>query len=250
MIKFIKSGCFWVLILCLFTIWGCGYPSVPGPTSGQKTGTSGTLKPYKINGKTYYPLAHAGGFVQKGMASWYGNKFHGRKTANGETYNMYAMTAAHKTLPINTWVQVTNMNNKRQIVVRINDRGPFVRGRIIDLSYTGAKKLGVLGPGTAPVRVVALGKNDGGKSKTYTPVDFWKGNFTVQVGAFSVPANAGRYRAKLSARYENAHITTYNDSRGTFYRVRVGKFTQLKDAENFSRKLMRSGIDNAFPVAE
>ncbi|GAB6142983.1 hypothetical protein JCM12294_04200 [Desulfocicer niacini] len=163
---------------------------------------------------------------------------------------MYAMTAAHKTLPINTWVQVTNMNNGKKIVVRINDRGPFVRGRIIDLSHTGAKKLGVLGPGTAPVRIVALGKNDGGKSKTYIPVDYWKGDFTVQVGAFSIPANASRYRAKLSARYNNAHITTYNDYRGIFYRVRVGKFSQLEDAENFSRKLMSSGVDNAFPVAE
>ena len=259
MVNFFRFAYILIFILSLTGIWGCGSPSVPGP--GKSGGTSvdgpgrhpvpsGTFKPYKINGKTYHPLAHAGGFVQKGLASWYGKKFHGRKTANGETYNMYAMTAAHKTLPINTWVQVTNLNNGKQIVVRINDRGPFVRNRIIDLSRTGAQKLGVLGPGTAPVKVVALGKNDGGKSKKYTPVDYWKGDFTVQVGAFSIPANASRYRAKLSARYDNAHITTYKDYRGTFYRVRVGKFTQLEDAENFSRKLMGSGINNAFPVAE
>ncbi|WP_459914669.1 septal ring lytic transglycosylase RlpA family protein [Desulfocicer niacini] len=265
MVNFSRSTYILIFIFSLTGIWGCGgSPSVPGPgkpggsvitgpsgeSPGQKPGQSGTFKSYKINGTTYHPLAHARGFVQKGLASWYGKKFHGRKTANGETYNMYAMTAAHKTLPINTWVQVTNMNNGKKIVVRINDRGPFVRGRIIDLSHTGAKKLGVLGPGTAPVRIVALGKNDGGKSKTYIPVDYWKGDFTVQVGAFSIPANASRYRAKLSARYNNAHITTYNDYRGIFYRVRVGKFSQLEDAENFSRKLMSSGVDNAFPVAE
>ncbi len=249
MVNFLRFS--FVLILIFFFVWGCA-SSPPGQvttgSSGDVPEASGTYKPYKINGKTYHPLAHARGFSQKGLASWYGKKFHGRKTANGETYNMYAMTAAHKTLPINTWVQVTNTDNGKQIVVRINDRGPFVRGRIIDLSYTGAKKLGIVGPGTAPVKVVALGKSDGGK--TYTAVDYWKGNFTVQVGAFAIYANAGNYREKLSSRYENTHITTYKDYRGTFYRVRVGRFTQLEDAETFSRKLMTSGVDSAFPVAE
>ena len=234
-----------ILLLIYFFTWGCT-SSPPADVPGK----SGTFKPYKINGKTYHPLAHARGFSQKGVASWYGKKFHGRKTANGEIYNMYAMTAAHKTLPMNTWVQVTNTNNGKQIVARINDRGPFVRGRIIDLSYTGAKKLEMLGTGTAPVKVVALGKSSGEKNRTYTAVDYWRGNFTVQVGAFTIPANAANYMKKLSSKYENGHITTYRDDRGLFYRVRVGRFTQLEDAEKFSRTLMGSGVKNAFPVAE
>jgi rare lipoprotein A len=253
----------WVLIILLSVIvyvGGCsssppvsppdelkGYGNTPSSQVPVKK--TGTFKSYKIAGKTYHPLSHARGFSQKGLASWYGKKFHGRKTANGETYNMYAMTAAHKTLPMNTWVQVTNLDNGKKVVLRVNDRGPFVQSRIIDLSYTGAKKLGVVGPGTAKVKVVALGKSAGKNNKKYIPVDYWKGNFTSQVGAFTVLSNARAYRAKLSKTYENTHITTYKDYRGTFYRVRVGKFTQLEAAESFNLKLMKSGINNAFPVA-
>ncbi|MFK5954015.1 MAG: septal ring lytic transglycosylase RlpA family protein [Desulfobacterium sp.] len=257
----------WILILLLaviMSVGGCsstppvsppdelkGYGGTASPEVPVKK--TGTFKSYKIAGKTYHPLLHARGFSQKGLASWYGKKFHGRKTANGETYNMYAMTAAHKTLPMNTWVQVTNLHNKKKVVLRINDRGPFVSNRIIDLSYTGAKKLGVVGPGTARVKVVALGKSVGksaGKNnKKYVPLDYWKGDFTLQVGAFTVLSNARAYRKKMSAKYGNAHIITHKDYRGTFYRVRVGKFTQLEAAESFKLKLKRSGIKNAFTVA-
>ena len=253
----------WILILFLaviMSVGGCsssppvrppdelkGYGGTASPEVPRKK--TGTFKSYKIAGKTYHPLPHALGFSQKGLASWYGKKFHGRKTANGETYNMYAMTAAHKTLPMHTWVQVTNLNNGKKVVLRVNDRGPFVSNRIIDLSYTGAKKLGVLGPGTAKVKVVALGKSAGKNNKKYIPMEYWKGNFTLQVGAFTVLSNARAYRKKLSAKYDNAHITTHKDYRGTFYRVRVGKFTQLEAAESFKLKLKRSGINNAFTVA-
>jgi rare lipoprotein A len=112
-------------------------------------------KPYKISGKWYQPLPYARGYRERGLASWYGKKFHGRKTANGETYNMYGISAAHKTLPLGTYVTVKNLDNGKTLVVRINDRGPFVKGRIIDLSYGAAKKLGVVGPGTARVDVLA-----------------------------------------------------------------------------------------------
>lgn len=113
-------------------------------------------KPYRINGVTYYPLQSSEGYRRKGIASWYGSDFHGKKTANGEIYNMYAMTAAHPTLPLPTWVRVTNLENGRNILVRVNDRGPFLRGRLIDLSYTAASKLGMAEQGTAPVLVEAL----------------------------------------------------------------------------------------------
>jgi len=117
---------------------------------------AGNKNPYTVNGVTYQLMPAAKGYSEEGMASWYGNKFHGRKTSNGETYSMYGMTAAHKTLPIPAYVRVTNLANGRQIIVRVNDRGPFHGGRIIDLSYAGAKKLGYANSGTARVRVEAI----------------------------------------------------------------------------------------------
>jgi rare lipoprotein A len=232
---------------------GSGAPETYPPPVGKKT--AATQKPYRIKGVKYSPVANATGFVQTGKASWYGKKFHGRKTSNGETYNMYAMTAAHKTLPMNTWVKVHNLENNKTIVVRINDRGPFVRGRIIDLTYTGARRLGIVGPGTAKVRVTALGQATSYSKKTHNPVafkavDYYKGNFTVQVGAFKVKANAENYRYKLSKVYKNAHIVAYTDERGTFYRVRIGGFTNLKSAERFSEKLQDQGFGSTFAVAE
>lgn len=229
------------------------YKTKPYSSTGQKT--PATQRSYKIKGVRYTPIASATGFVQTGIASWYGKKFHGRKTSNGEVYNMYAMTAAHKTLPMNTWVSVQNLRNNQKIVVRINDRGPFVRGRIIDLSYTGAKQMGIVGTGTSKVRVTALGRAISYSKKTkapvaFKPIDYWKGNFTVQVGAFQVKANAQNYRYKLSKSYQNAHITTFIDDRGTFYRVRIGRFTNLKDAERFSEKIITRGFSSAFAVAE
>lgn len=116
-----------------------------------------TMRPYTINGKTYYPTTVSVGDTASGTASWYGPDFHGKKTSNGETYNMNAMTAAHKTLPMNTMVRVTNLNNGRQTTVRINDRGPFVAGRIIDLSRAAASSIDMLGAGTARVKLEVVG---------------------------------------------------------------------------------------------
>lgn len=123
----------------------------PAITGKRKTGN-----PYQILGKTYYPLKSSEGYRRKGIASWYGKDFHGKKTANGEIYNMYAMTAAHPTLPIPTYVRVTNIENGLSTVVRVNDRGPFLRGRIIDLSYAAASTLGMAEKGTSPVLLEAL----------------------------------------------------------------------------------------------
>ncbi len=233
---------------------GDGYVRPSSSSHGQGK-TPATQKPYRIHGKKYIPIANARGFVQKGIASWYGKKFHGRKTSNGEIYNMYAMTAAHKTLPMGTWVLVENLENQRQIKVRVNDRGPFVRGRIIDLSYSGARKLGMVGPGTAKVRIRALGQATAYAGKSHSPVKFrpvnyWKGNFTVQVGAFKEKSNAQRYRDKLSRTYINAHIVVHEDYRGRFYRVRMGKFSNLANAEKFSLSLMGKGFGQVFAVAE
>lgn len=125
------------------------------PRAEQRT-KAGNKSPYTVLGKTYYVMPSAEGFRQEGDASWYGRKFHGRRTSNGEVYDMYGMTAAHKTLPIPSYVRVTNKNNGHSVVVRVNDRGPFHSGRIIDLTYTAASKLGFVNQGTAPVTVEVI----------------------------------------------------------------------------------------------
>jgi len=191
--------------------------------------------------------------VQVGKASWYGKKFHGRKTANGEIYDMYAISAAHKTLPIGTYVRVHNLLNNKKIEVRINDndRGPFVRGRIIDLSYAAAKKIGIVRLGTAKVKIVALGfagesepKTD--KRRTYVPVNYYAGNFTFQVGAFC----DRQFRGKLAQQYKNAHITTYDGGDAIYYRVRLGKCSSLEQAAEYEKYLNKNGFNDAFIVAE
>jgi rare lipoprotein A len=167
---------------------------------------------------------------------------------------MYGVTAAHKTLPLGTWVQVENLDNGRELVVRVNDRGPFVEGRVIDLSYGAAQKMGIVGPGTARVRVKALGKADspasGSVPPVFTPVDYWKGNFTVQVGAFQDRSNAERLRDRLAERYPNTHITVFSDNRGTFHRVRTGLYADLEEAEAFAAELASAGARSPFVVGE
>lgn len=257
-----KTGLLYrLLLICLLLAAGCARtihstpPTDRRPEADRKTAPPATSRPYVINGKRYTPITSAAGFSENGIASWYGKKFHGRKTANGEIYNMYAMTAAHKTLPMNTWVRVYNLENNRRIDVRINDRGPFVTGRIVDLSYTGAKKLGMADQGTAKVKLVALGRATAYSPTTsqptgYAPVDYYKGDFTIQVGAFQVKENALKFRDKLARRFTNAHVVTFTDWRGTFYRVRIMKYTNLKDAERFALKYEKAGLGNAFVVAE
>jgi len=239
----------WTLILILS--YGCATvePPPPPPTP------PGQPKPYKVLGKWYQPLPHAEGFTQRGVASWYGQDFHGKKTSNGEVYDMHAMTAAHKTLPLGTHVQVINLSNNRVAQVRINDRGPFVRGRIIDLSYSAARKLEVVGPGTASVQIVALGTPASPKSADkaagpYLPVDYYSGNFTIQVGAFMDRNNAERLKNKLDQKFQNAHITVYDTGREVFYRVRVGRCSTLQQVDEYESIMIREGFKDAFAVAE
>lgn len=219
------------------------------PAKPPAKAPAATQRPYQVAGQWYHPMANAdAGWSQQGKASWYGKKFHGRKTASGETYNMYAMTAAHKTLPLQSVVRVRNMDNGREIDVRVNDRGPFVRGRIIDLSYSAAKELAVVGPGTAPVEITVLGKRQPGGG--LAPVNPKTGNFTVQVGAFTDPNNAKRFAEKLGRTYTNAHVTEFFDGIRTFYRVRVGYTHTLAQAEAFEARMIRDGYTDAFAIAE
>jgi rare lipoprotein A len=157
-------------------------------------------KPYRIGKNWHQPLPDAKGFRERGLASWYGKDFHGRKTASGERYNMYAMTAAHKTLPLGTYVQVVNLENNRRAKVRINDRGPFARGRIIDLSYQAAQKLGIAGKrtarGTAKVEIVALDAGSAESDAAYIPANCYSGNFTIEVDALLNSEDAKSFRQK------------------------------------------------------
>lgn len=234
------------LVILVFS--SCTQVKSPSPRTGYP-------KPYRVGTKWYQPLPHAKNFVQRGIASWYGKDFHGKKTANGEIYNMHAMTAAHKTLPLGIFVRVRHLKNKREIEVRINDRGPFVRGRIIDLSFAAAKKIGLVGPGTGPVEVVALGAaahpgSAGKKIRTYVPVDYFSGNFTIQVGAFQARKNAVKLWEKLDRKFKNAHIATHDTGSRVFYRVRVGKCSTLGQALQYEKYMIENGFKAAFVVAE
>ncbi|GGK65472.1 septal ring lytic transglycosylase RlpA family protein [Amphritea balenae] len=158
----------------------------------------GNKSPYRVLGKTYYVMPSSLGYKERGVSSWYGKKFHGHKTSNGETYNMYAMTAAHKSLPLPSYVQVTNLKNGKRVIVRVNDRGPFHGGRIIDLSYAAASKLDMLGAGTAKVEVEAINPNSWNtKAAVVTaaapPAPATQAGAAsryLQVGAFSLQATA------------------------------------------------------------
>ena len=240
-------------IFIWFALFICACASDTYTSSPPPPAKPGHPKPYKVLGKWYQPLPHSEGFRQRGRASWYGRDFHGKKTSNGEIYNMYAMTAAHKTLPLGTYVKVYNLENNRSVVVRINDRGPFVRGRIIDLSYTAAKDIGIVGPGTARVEVVALGRQSstaGGTATTYTTEDYSRGNFTFQVGAFLDRRNAERQKRELERRYHNVHIAVYDRGDKIFYRVRVGRFSTLQEAIEKEEILIQDGFPDPILVAE
>ncbi|MDA8162452.1 MAG: septal ring lytic transglycosylase RlpA family protein [Desulfobacteraceae bacterium] len=228
-------------------------PSARGKAYGPPYGhIPATQRPYTINGHTYYPLPSAEGFVQEGYASWYGPNFDGKPTACGETYNMYDISAAHKTLPINTYVRVTNLENGREVIARINDRGPFVKDRILDLSYGAAKKLGIVGTGTAKVRVEALGEaeiNANGAVKFDKHPDFRKGDFYVQVGAFIDPANAQDLRRKLASQYKKVIITHGFIGNQLFNRVQIFASNDYYAAKAFEAKIVKTLNPNAFVVA-
>jgi rare lipoprotein A len=160
--------------------------------------------------------------VEVGVASWYGQEFHGRPTSSREVFNMNDMTAAHRTLPFGTHVMVTNLENDRSVVVRINDRGPFIRGRIIDLSYAAARVLDLIGPGTARVRLENLG---GFREPANESAVIW-----LQVGAFSVQENAFALKKRLEKTYQGVTVTPLKTGNGIYYRVRVRADKNSADA--------------------
>ena len=176
--------------------------------------------------------------VQDGVASWYGKKFHGNPTASGEIYDMYHLTAAHRTLPLGTYVMVTNLENNRSVQVKINDRGPFVKGRIIDLSYAAARSIDMVEKGTARVKVAVLK----GKPLIAKKEDegFGRG-FTVQVGAFSDKGNAVKLTNALGKEIRDVYISVFETSMARYYRVRVGHFNTRERAYRLAAQLADMG---------
>ncbi|MDQ7837490.1 MAG: septal ring lytic transglycosylase RlpA family protein [Thermodesulfobacteriota bacterium] len=214
-----------------------------------------TQRPYEIFGEVYYPIPSAGGFAEEGKASWYGPDFHGKCTSCGEIYDMYEFTAAHKLLPMHTYVRVLNLENNRETVVRINDRGPFVKGRVIDLSLVAAREIGIHNNGTAFVRVEALGtptevSENGRRVKRFVQtMDYRAGNFWIQVGAFTNKDNADRMRATLNRNYGQVDIEAHNRGDALFYRVQVFASTNLDKARDIQQQFESNGFPGAFLVA-
>lgn len=237
-----------LLLLCLFIPliggqFGCSLRG--GSTDQTKVAGGGKkqrgTKPYTIRGKTYYPLLSAKGFREEGVASWYGPGFHGKLTANGERYDMHSMTAAHKLLPFGTKLKVTNKSNGRSIVVRINDRGPFVADRVIDLTHAGAREIDMLAKGTAPVLLETIGAVQGLEGGNL------KGRFYVQVGAFANQSNADRLVARLKTQARGGR--TYFADQVGLWRVQAGPYASLNEAETAATGMQREYPGN-FIVAE
>lgn len=175
----------------------------------------------------------AGG--QVGIASWYGPKFHGRRTASGEVFNMHQLTAAHRTLPLGSWVQVTNLENDRSIQVRVNDRGPFVRGRIIDVSYAAARALGMVRQGVARVQVWPLRASPSRLIRAPRA-------YTLQAGSFLERRNAVELKTRLDALSSGSYISKISSGGETFYRVRLGRYTSREAARRAAMQVAAYGF--------
>ena len=229
------------------------YPDLaPGPEKPSK--------PYRVMGKKYYPLKSSKGFTQTGTASWYGPNFHGKLTANGETYNQMAGTAAHKRLPFNTVLLVENMENGKSTVVRVNDRGPFVGTRIIDLSKKAAIKIGMIGTGTSRVRITAMKRNDkriAKASKQSAPIaapvsqkagwDNQKGGFWVQTGSFAEQQRAENFKTSVGG-YGSAKVSSKNLGGRLLYRVLLGPYDSYLEARGAADQIRYKKGIGAFVV--
>jgi rare lipoprotein A len=229
-------------LVCLAAVFvtGCGgrrtvaarrsAPVQPNTTStapgGKTDANANSASPHSNANTNGQSGEQAGEPFEEGKASWYGAPFHGRRASNGEVYDMNKLTAAHRTLPFNTVVRVTNMTNGKSTTVRITDRGPFVDNRIIDLSFAAAKEIESVGPGVVPVRLDIL-----------SAIDPTAGFFTVQIGAFRERANAERLRTRLGASYSPIQIVEFPIESGALYRVRVGKIAGEQAAQQLGQQL-------------
>ncbi len=214
-------------------------PTDPARSSRASKPQGKSAASYDVSGKRYHVLRDANGYRERGLASWYGHPFHGRRTASGETYDMYALTAAHRTLPIPTDVEVKNPRNGKKVIVRVNDRGPFERDRIIDLSYSAARALGLVHAGTGLVEIRALRATRRG-STTARPL-------YVQVGAYVSPANAARMRERLeTAGFDGVLVREGSLGAARLSRVQLGPVASLDASDRLIERLAGLGIPDAF----
>ncbi|MCP3849847.1 MAG: septal ring lytic transglycosylase RlpA family protein [Gammaproteobacteria bacterium] len=246
--------------------------AVPKPTKKSRSGNPAS---YVVFGKRYYVMPSAEGYKKRGIASWYGRKFHGKRTSSGEPYDMHGMTAAHKTLPLPTYVKVTNLKNGRQVVLKVNDRGPFHENRIIDLSHTAAVKLGIKGTGTGLVEVEAITSGES-YNTTSTPVQkaikptqapkqttvLRTSNkpspskasigLFLQLGAFVSSKNAYQLKDRVnsSLSFEQASVSKTLKNGQQYYRVRFGPLSSTEKADSLSAKLTENGFDQHRIVIE
>lgn len=233
--------------------------AVPRPESPSRYGNGPV---YEVLGQRYTVLPSSNGYHERGVASWYGQKFHGRLTSNREVYDMYAMTAAHKTLPLPTYARVRNLRNNKSVIVRVNDRGPFVHNRIIDLSYAAALKLDMIGDGTSLVEVTALTSADaaGGLPERQTTQAPGRPDMAavssparsfVQVGAFGDRENADRRKALLQENgIDGVLVHTDSSVTPTLYRVRIGPIAEVVEYDRIVAALERLGINDPYLVPE
>jgi rare lipoprotein A len=229
---------------------GCGKQVIDSGAPPSRGAPKGTYKPYTIRGKTYTPLHSAESFREEGLASWYGPDFHGKKTASGEIYNMYAGTGAHKILPMGTKVRVTNLENGKRTVVRINDRGPFVRGRVVDVSRAAAEELDMVAKGTVRVRVESIDVVPGYTAPTVAGgAGDMPGSFYVQIGAFTVRENAQALLRTIRGQYTGSRITEAVIGGQRFWRVQCGTFSSLGKAEQ-ARNSLESTYPACFVIAD
>ncbi len=212
----------------------------------EKRTRAGNPRTYVVNGKRYYVMEQSTGYVKRGIASWYGKKFHGRKTSNGETYNMYAMTAAHKTLPIPSYLQVTNLDNGKRVVVRVNDRGPFHGDRIIDLSYAAASKLGFASRGTGKVEIRALEPGqriDTTIVASAQPSGVTHNQLFLQMGSFIDRNSAESLRAQLAlSNVTQASVLRTEVDRKNIYAIRIGPIASIEEADTLASHIHDMGM--------
>jgi len=210
---------------------------------------SGNPESYEVRGERYHVMDSAAGFRERGIGSWYGSKFQGRQTASGERFDMYAMTAAHKRLPLPTYLRVKNLDNGRTIVVRVNDRGPFADNRILDLSYAAAAKIGMLKSGTAPVSIRAVGPGTAATGDVAeSSAEAGSTSYYLQLGAFRSRRNArALVRQAERADLERA-IRIRQPSNDPLYRVQIGPFSNADAVDRATRSLKVIGLRDSHVV--
>lgn len=250
------------------------------PTLGERW-----QRVYEIGERFYEPILNCTGFMQQGIGSWYGIPFHGRKTSNGEIYDMNALSAAHKTLPLGIWIKVTNLVNGREVIVRVNDRGPYFKDRVLDLSVAAAKELGYYETGTAPISIQALGytrsdrlakkllsaDDEGGlnlqdlQAPPFNPVDVIYGSspkageyapeqvkpeYTVQVAAFKTLEKAEAVLSAVQTRFQDAVMKAYPLGDCQVYCIRLEKLVSRQQAENVKKSLAEIGFPKSMIMLE